>query len=466
MSLYTQTVQNRDSRNLLLPGLLAVFAWSLFAWPAMAQEEGAVTEAEVSAAVEAAVADEATEEVAVEETAEADAATTTEETAEEPAADEAEKATEEETVAEEAEAEETTEPAAEETAEAAPVKKAGPAAKAFDETFTRWKELLKTLRDIRTEFTVADKPELPALREQWTQRIADGKTLKVELDAAALAAYEEAPNEDRELVRYLITVAADHIRADDYPNANELVTVLVDGGCDEKVLPDLAGIAAYCSNDFGAAKTFFDQAAENNTLSIQGTRFQADVESAQKKWAKELELRKAEAAADDLPRVKLETDAGDIVIELFENEAPETVGNFISLVEKGFYNGLTFHRVIDAFMAQGGCPKGDGSSGPGYNIYCECIDDNHRKHFSGSLSMAKQTAVNTGGSQFFITFVPTSSLDGKHTVFGRVIEGMDNAIHITRTGDGPSKDVKATVIKTASVVRKREHEYRPNKVKN
>ena len=105
-------------------------------------------------------------------------------------------------------------------------------------------------------------------------------------------------------------------------------------------------------------------------------------------WAKEKKIREAEAKADDLPRVLMKTSAGDIEIELFENEAPNTVLNFITLVDKGFYNGLKFHRVLPGFMAQGGDPKGDGTGGPGYTIPCECYRPDHRLHFRGSLSMA------------------------------------------------------------------------------
>jgi cyclophilin family peptidyl-prolyl cis-trans isomerase len=92
----------------------------------------------------------------------------------------------------------------------------------------------------------------------------------------------------------------------------------------------------------------------------------------QKAWAEEQKIRQAEAKADNLPRVLLRTNKGDIELELFEDQAPNTVAHFISLVEKGFYTGLSFHRVLPGFMAQTGCPKGDGTGGPGYRIPCEC----------------------------------------------------------------------------------------------
>ncbi|KZX10053.1 peptidylprolyl isomerase [Methanobrevibacter curvatus] len=117
----------------------------------------------------------------------------------------------------------------------------------------------------------------------------------------------------------------------------------------------------------------------------------------------------------------IETEKGNIELELFNKDAPKTVANFEKLIKEGFYNGLSFHRVIDDFVIQGGCPKGNGTGGPGYTIKCE-INDN--KHGTGALSMA-HAGKDTGGSQFFITHSPQPHLDGVHTVFGKVIKGMD-----------------------------------------
>ncbi len=119
----------------------------------------------------------------------------------------------------------------------------------------------------------------------------------------------------------------------------------------------------------------------------------------------------------------IETPRGNIRVELFDDKAPKTVANFEKLANQGFYNGLKFHRVIQDFMVQGGCPRGDGTGGPGYKF----ADEFHRdlKHSGpGILSMAN-SGPNTNGSQFFITHVATPWLDGKHTVFGRVLEGQD-----------------------------------------
>lgn len=123
----------------------------------------------------------------------------------------------------------------------------------------------------------------------------------------------------------------------------------------------------------------------------------------------------------------METDAGTIHLELFDAEAPGTVANFVKLAEEGFYDGLAFHRVIDGFMAQGGCPNTregargmPGTGGPGYTIPCEI---NPHKHLAGTLSMA-HAGRNTGGSQFFLCHAPQPHLDGQHTVFGHT-DDMD-----------------------------------------
>lgn len=132
----------------------------------------------------------------------------------------------------------------------------------------------------------------------------------------------------------------------------------------------------------------------------------------------------------------IETDNGKIVIELFDKEAPKTVANFEKLIGEQFYDGLSFHRVIKGFVAQGGCPNGTGAGGPGYTIPCETKGNPH-KHERGSLSMAHR-GPNTGGSQFFIVYEPQPHLDGVHTVFGKVIEGLD-VVDKIKQGDKMNK---------------------------
>jgi len=146
---------------------------------------------------------------------------------------------------------------------------------------------------------------------------------------------------------------------------------------------------------------------------------------------------------------RVQTNHGSFAIELFEDKAPRTTQNFVDLAEKGFYDGVVFHRVIDGFMIQGGDPTGTGRGGPGYTIPDEFHPD-LRHTEEGILSMAN-AGPNTGGSQFFITLDRTAWLDGKHAVFGKVVEGMDvvRAIGSTPTGPGdrPKDDVVMESVK-------------------
>jgi len=158
-------------------------------------------------------------------------------------------------------------------------------------------------------------------------------------------------------------------------------------------------------------------------------------------------------------QVQMETSAGNIMIELFHGSAPDTVANFVELVNQGFYDGLHFHRVIEDFMIQGGCPnskdpmaRGAGTGGPGWKIPCEASALALKHDTPGILSMAN-AGKNTGGSQFFLTTVATPWLNGNHAVFGKVVEGMD----IVKTIEGcqklpgdrpkvPQKIIQCTVV--------------------
>ncbi len=137
------------------------------------------------------------------------------------------------------------------------------------------------------------------------------------------------------------------------------------------------------------------------------------------------------------PIVTFEMENGDVFkAELYPEIAPNTVNNFISLISKGFYNGLIFHRVICGFMIQGGCPEGTGMGGPGYSIYGEFSDNgfqNALKHTPGVLSMARAMDPNSAGSQFFIMHKNSPHLDGQYAAFGKVIEGMDIVNNIAET---------------------------------
>lgn len=284
--------------------------------------------------------------------------------------------------------------------------------------------------------------------------------------AEAKREFEQTSQEASRLIEEMETAARNELKKDRTSSAalralmGMAVKAAADGD-DPKVL-DLG--------DFligkGINPKYFEVAAKSENLTI-----------LQKQIFDELLIRQSEALKNDLPRVEFETTKGKVVLELFENEAPGTVGNFVNLVEQKYFDGLLFHRVLEGFMAQSGGyrldddKKEQGGEGPGYEIRCECYEPGFRKHFTGSLSMAKKPGLkNSGGSEFFITLERTDFLDGEHTVFGRVLSGFDVIESLERTHvsnrfgqEKPIEGVLKDKIVSAKVLRKRARDYVPVK---
>jgi cyclophilin family peptidyl-prolyl cis-trans isomerase len=344
----------------------------------------------------------------------------------------------------------------------------------FDKAYGEYKGIVKQLSDLQDRYTVAKPEERPAMEKQFNELLKTGTKLRPKMLSLAEQAYAEDPK-DTALADMLFSVVGTCMATDDYEEAWRLADVLLEHKYSKPQLYDWAGAAAFYTNRFDDADKYLKLAADKNAQGKMSAALQAKIPEIREKWEREKKLRDAEAKADDLPRVKLTigdfrgNPKGDIVVELFENEAPNTVANFINLVEKKFYDGLVFHRVIPGFMAQGGDPNGTGNGGPGYRIADECNQPNHREHFRGSLSMAHSAEPDSNGSQFFINMAQTPWLDGKHTVFGRVIEGFDVLAKIQRTqasgeSEQPIQGVMPDKILKAVVVRKRDHAYEPKKV--
>lgn len=304
----------------------------------------------------------------------------------------------------------------------------------------QWQEIEQRLKEQKAKFTYADGTNKRIIRAEFDQWMSKGREVLPKLREAATQAYEAAPNSDEELTRLLIGMLVNDAASGQESEAFALGELLVANGISKEMLD-----------------------AARNALRLGPT---------EREIIDELIIRSEEAKSETInPQVKIVMEGsdgilkGDFTVELFEDQAPNTVANFISLAEKGFYNGLTFHRVIDDFMAQGGDPKGDGTGGPGYRFEDEFDRPDYRRHFTGSLSMAN-SGPDSNGSQFFITFRRTSNLDGRHTVFGRVIEGMDVVNAIRRRnpavpGEGlPEPDR----IREMVIVQKRDHEYTPTTI--
>jgi cyclophilin family peptidyl-prolyl cis-trans isomerase len=377
----------------------------------------------------------------------------------------------------------------------------------FKQKFDEYNAAVSEIEKLQVEFQSADAATREKLNATMAGQVAHAQSLMNELVEAATAVYRLAPNADPQVADLLLAVARYYTigqqvghgqpntngnsndeyipidGGDQYERALPVVTMLIDGGNEDKELLAWGFLSAFMTNDYELASKYLDKLQANGgiqavteaasksdknnsqaglrqnveqllTASIQNLDQYRDL------WAQESAIRAAEAKADDLPRVKLTTSKGEIVIELFENQAPGTVANFLTLVKDGFYDGSPFHRVLPGFMAQGGAKTDDGAGGPGYKIRCECYKPDYRRHFRGTLSMA-HAGRDTGSSQFFLTFVPTAHLNGRHTAFGRVIEGMEVMGDLQRRStQHETVPPKADRILKAEVIRDRGHEYK------
>ncbi len=349
--------------------------------------------------------------------------------------------------------------------------KVGSRAEQFRILHAKMDDLLAKLAALQIEYRTANEDKRTDIQQKWKDLVAEGQKMEPELIKAAKKAYQEAPNADKEIVKFLVRLLDEDVRSDDYEPAAKIGKLLMDNKCDVEEVANLAGVAAFATCDFATAEKYlglaesqgyYKSAPKEDEIAKIGEFYLQAIPYYKKAWAREKAFRARDAKAD-LPRVVLKTNKGEIEVELFEDQAPNTVANFVSLVQSGFYKNVTFHRVLKGFMAQGGDPTGSGSGGPGYSIACECYQPNHREHFRGTLSMA-HAGRDTGGSQFFLTFVPTPQLDGKHTVFGRVIRGMDVLAKIQRRDPRDKEAPRPDKILEAEVTHKRPHEYKPQKM--
>ena len=353
-------------------------------------------------------------------------------------------------------------------------------------------DAIRTLRDDIAEWN-ADHKELALIAEElqftiWLREIEEANELFEELSALQpnnsriALAWAEFRLEQEGLDSY--TVYTELINR--FPNSSDIVMNWVNvlenqnqfpqaiaamENLSEEQLQDPNTALAYAQllysdnrfNDAIEALNSVNQESENASP-VTASRIasvKTKYEEAIGHWQEEQSIRDVEDAAGDMPTARIITVKGPIELTLFEDHAPNTVANFITLAQDGFYDGTKFHRVLKKFMAQGGDPNSKdgaegspGSGGPGYTIKDEHLGDDFRRHFAGSLSMANRSAPNSGGSQFFITHLPTNHLDGRHTVFGRVTSGLDVVRNLEVDDE----------ILSITITSKRNHDYTPEKI--
>ena len=286
-------------------------------------------------------------------------------------------------------------------------------------------------------------------------------------DLAEKAWLEEPSREDGEFLNFIIQVLETRMTVGEYERANAIMQGLISLKIPE-ILPDLydaAGEIAFMLNDFEQAARFFELAEQNKVLSERCAGFKKDLSYYRSSWAKESVFRQQDSEKKDLPRVTLDTTKGKIVLELYEDQTPNTVANFVYLVEKGFYDGMFFEQVIPGEGAVAGRSLENPDGGPGWTIRDEFDATNSRNHYRGTISMMRGEP-NSAGSMFFISFSPIKDLDGKYVVFGRVIEGMDVLTKLQiMDPTNPDPMAEPDQIEKASAMTKRDHKYRPKVIK-
>jgi cyclophilin family peptidyl-prolyl cis-trans isomerase len=341
------------------------------------------------------------------------------------------------------------------------------------------REHLKKMREVLVLYNTnltndLDKSSLSdrdrQLKQQWFELERAGLPLHAKLHEAALAEYLMDPEKKTAIADMLWRLLERNSEIDYYEGMLPIAQALLANNYRQEKLLPIATMTAFATCDFDALRPMLNQLVVDGNAPPMLIGLQQDLARVEQLWQAELAARQQDAQGEPLPRVVMHTTKGDIEIELFEDQAPETVGNFVHLIESGFYEGLTFHRVIEHFMAQTGCPTGDGTGGPGYTVYNESHKPGARNFFRGTLGLALAQEPNTGGSQFFITYLPTYQLNEGFTAFGRVISGMHVVSNLERINpeekkeEGEPAPIPDEII-SIEVLRKRDHEYTPHKVR-
>ena len=353
-----------------------------------------------------------------------------------------------------------------------------PKTEEFKKALAELRAHLAKLNATVVRFNTGETSEDRKYRKQWNDQIEAGIPLFHAMLQAALAEFKQDPAKNVEIANLLYYVAKQEIEGDRPEGMLDIVEALLEFDYPDPELRNFHTVAAFAVNEYDrcyeSLKLLVDSQRASEQLAMMFEKFEDNIAL----WEQELEYRKQDAEGEPLPKVLIKTTKGDIELELFENNAPETVGNFISLVESGFYENQTFHRVMQHFMAQTGCPNGDGTGSAGYTVYGEMNKPNARNFFRGTVGLALatntqtgQTLPNSGGSQFFFSVLPSYTLNGKYTAFGRITKGLHVLGLLAKIDPDEKKEKKdedkkvmPDEIISIEVLSKRDHEYKPNKV--
>ena len=359
------------------------------------------------------------------------------------------------------------------------------AKQSYDESVAKGRELAKKCRNVMVRFYDGSLAESYEWKEQWPEVKEELSAHQLVMEKAAIDWFLECDEPSRELLQMASVVSKQVYDAGDMEAAYQLMTKIkrLYPGKDILLERRLALIGIK-TNRFHHAAEFVKLADAKDAVDEIESQVDKNMfylsPLLNARWQVEAETQKKEAEADDLPQIKFETSNGEVIVELFENEAPETVANFIQLVESGYYDNSIFAPVIANIVAQSGVYTRKPQ--PDYQIKNESRRQDARSHFVGSLTMtASENSDTSSASMFAITLLPNPDLDWtrdeedelSQTVFGRVVSGIEHVRALPATVEidpeteeqKPIKNVTPGVIEKVTVIRKRDHEYKFEKIK-
>lgn len=340
----------------------------------------------------------------------------------------------------------------------------------FKEATDQLRSILLQMVDAELRFHNSGTPEEERrYRQQWYEIREQVWDRHRAMLFAALQEYLESPAERQKHADFLFGSLKRNVESDTYEGLLPIAKALYENQYPSPSMPGLYAMCCLAENEFELARGPLGQLAESGSAAPELVAIYEQLDELSASWQQELLVRQSDAAGEPLPQAKIETTKGTVVIELFENHAPEAVANFVWLSEQGFYNHKAFFLVVNNLLAQTGCPSGDGTGGPGYYVPADSETVPARHLFRGSVALNLLPDLpDSGGSQFMIAYLPISTLEKNARVFGRVISGMQNLSRLTRIDptvkkkEGEPPQVPDNIL-SIEITSKRNHPYEPKR---
>lgn len=341
----------------------------------------------------------------------------------------------------------------------------------FKEATGNLRKILRQLLELELRFhNSSTTEEEKRYRKQWYEMRENIWEPHRAMLHAGLAEYVASPEKKQQLADFLFNSLKRNVETDCYEGMLPVARALYENKYPSPAVPGLFALCCLADNEFEQARQPLGELIESGQAQPELQDIYENLDSLSAAWKEELNFQQADAAGPPLPQARILTSKGTVVVELFENQAPVAVANFVALAEKGFYDNMPLFLVLTNLLAQTGCPKGDGTGGPGYFIPAESDDLPKRRVFRGSVALNLLPDLpDSGGSQFMISYLPLSRLENDCRVFGRVISGMPNVARFNRidpTAEKKKDDkpVELDKIVSIEITGKRNHPYEPDRI--